>query len=310
MKKIDDQQIICPCCRNRHITKALSLSGGNVSSSWGVTTGERVIYRCLSCDVRFADSVFDSQADDQQMYDLDYQNTMSGDSPEKEKQSGLIEQSLERLKLIKPLKPVGKLLDIGCSTGIFLECAAQHQYNVSGLDPSLFACKKACRRLGNHIKIEQSDILQSNVMDREHFDIITLWDVIEHCRDMDNVMKKMVNALGPKGIIVIRTPDIKSIFFQAAVMAYHLSFKKIKYPVLSIFHADHHFFFSKTALIDLFHRHNLKILSIQSDPLLWKRFKYCECRRGAFVNAALIALYWAARCFNKGHGIIITGEKI
>ena len=303
------KNIICPCCHQRYTKEYLTLcSKKQLQSSWGVITGNRIIYHCLSCDVRFANSVFDSEKNDDRLYNHEYHNSMAGQSTQDEKRSGLIEQSLERLNLIKHLKSSGNLLDIGSSTGLFLQYA-QNNFNIFGIEPSDFACKKARNRLGKNAVIENSGILQSQIIFSESFDIITLWDVIEHFRDVDTALKKIVDSIKPNGIILIRTPDITSIFFQIALIAYSLSFKKFDYPVLSIFHADHHYFFSKKSLVNLLQRHSLKIVSIQSDPLLWKRFKYCECHRGFFINFALSLLYWVGRFFGKGHGIIIIGQK-
>lgn len=308
-KNKNNQNIVCPCCYKKCTKKYLQLfSKKKLSSSWGVTTGNRVIYHCLSCDARFADSVFDSDKNDRHMYNHEYHNSMSGESSKDEERSGLIEQSLERIKLIKRFKSSGFLLDIGSSTGLFLQYAKK-KFDISGIDPSSFACKKARKRLGKNATIEESGILQSEIISSESFDIVTLWDVIEHCRDVDRAMVKIIASIRPNGIIVVRTPDIASIFFQIALKAYHLSFRKINYPVLSIFHADHHYFFSKKSLINLFQKHNLQVVSIHSDPLLWKRFKYCECHRGFFINFALSFFYWSGRFFGKGHGIVITGKK-
>lgn len=95
-----------------------------------------------------------------------------------------------RLALISRFINGKSILDIGCGVGIFLEVAEQQGWKVSGLDISKCAVKQANHRLKEGhayaILIEDADYLPAS------FDVITLWNVMEHMSRPIESLEKMI----------------------------------------------------------------------------------------------------------------------
>lgn len=111
------------------------------------------------------------------------------------------------LSTIKKYVSEGKLLDIGCSTGFFLN-AARIDFEVVGLELSRWAVDFARTKL--KLKVFNEN-LNSVGFENDSFDVITLIDVIEHLPNPMDTLKEINRILKPSGIIYIVTPNINSL---------------------------------------------------------------------------------------------------
>ena len=100
-----------------------------------------------------------------------------------------------------------RLLDVGAYTGIFVEVAAQAGWDAQGLEPSAWAADLAQRR---GLPVVQG-FLRPGVFAPESFDVITLWDVIEHLTDPLGLLRSCRELLVPGGWIVVHTMDAGSL---------------------------------------------------------------------------------------------------
>jgi len=97
------------------------------------------------------------------------------------------------------------VLDVGCGTGEFLIKLRQRGIEVHGLEPSKFAAAYA-----SSVGL---DVFQGGVAEYRpgrSFDLITLWNVIEHLPDPAGDMARLRDLLATDGTIVILTPNIGS----------------------------------------------------------------------------------------------------
>jgi len=115
------------------------------------------------------------------------------------------ERSLAQLHRF--IKPPGDLLDVGCSTGFFLRVAREAGWRVTGLEPSQWAGGLA-RAEGLRV-VEGT--LEQRALGDERFDVVTLWDVIEHVRDPRGALRAAFELLRPGGVIALTTMDIESL---------------------------------------------------------------------------------------------------
>lgn len=117
---------------------------------------------------------------------------------------------------LKPLEeltgpPNGRsLLDVGCYTGVFVEIAEQHGWQAWGLEPSRWAVEEAESR-GLHVI---QGTLSSADLPTAHFDVVTLWDVIEHLTNPAEALRQTARLLRPGGLVVIHTINIESHFAE------------------------------------------------------------------------------------------------
>jgi len=100
------------------------------------------------------------------------------------------------------------LLDVGAYLGVFVEAAAAAGWDAWGVEPSSWAAAEARKRGLNVIEGTQ-DALEL----RDHrFDVVTMWDVIEHFDDPSAELCKAHQRLKPGGWLVVHTMDINSLF--------------------------------------------------------------------------------------------------
>lgn len=98
---------------------------------------------------------------------------------------------------------VRSILDFGCADGVFLEFCKTHfgsRTKVYGTDISASMLEQARRNGWNVFLLDEIDSLPMR------FDLITLWDVIEHVADPGAVIRKLSKLLAPNGRILIQTP--------------------------------------------------------------------------------------------------------
>lgn len=104
-------------------------------------------------------------------------------------------------------KPGGRILDVGCSFGFFMDVARQTGYEVQGIEVSEQASAFARDELGLDVRTWN---LAEAQFDAGAFDVITMWDVLEHLTDPHASLDKMHHWLKPGGILALATPNIAS----------------------------------------------------------------------------------------------------
>lgn len=101
----------------------------------------------------------------------------------------------------------GRLLDIGTAAGAFVAAARKAGWDASGCEPNKWLAEFGARHYG-------IDIRQGSVFDHDYepgsFDVVTLWDVIEHTPNPVDVVEHCRTLLKPGGLLVINYPDIGS----------------------------------------------------------------------------------------------------
>ena len=103
----------------------------------------------------------------------------------------------------------GRVLDIGCGEGYFLEVAQEKGWEIYGVEVSEFASKVAEGRLKR--KIFNGFLRDAHFPDK-YFDLITLFDTIEHLSDPFLELKEINRILKNGGFIYIQTPNIGGLF--------------------------------------------------------------------------------------------------
>ncbi|MBR9705525.1 class I SAM-dependent methyltransferase [Candidatus Pacearchaeota archaeon] len=149
----------------------------------------------------------------------------------------------EKYSIIKNLKK-GKILDIGCAKGEFLSFLKNKGYDVYGVEPS--ADSKIAEKKGIKVKNSISDFKKN------FFDIITMWQVIEHLHNPNETLKKINHLLKKDGNLVISTLNMES--------------SEAKFFKKHWFHLDiprHLYFFSPKTLKKLLQKNGFKIIKIK-----------------------------------------------
>lgn len=113
---------------------------------------------------------------------------------------------LKKLEKVFPRK--GKLLDVGTNTGLFVKLALENSWEALGIEPNKWAGEYAKKNYNIDIISKPFD---KGVFEKESFDVITMWDVIEHFTNPISQMKNVFWYLKPGGVFVFSTIDPESL---------------------------------------------------------------------------------------------------
>src|SRR5215467_13223678 len=116
------------------------------------------------------------------------------------------------VQFIRDFRKDGRLLEIGCAYGFFLE-EARRFYDVAGIEIA-DAAVAFCRARGLFVidgVAEESVLAQFGV-----FDVIVLLDVIEHLPDPQSTLALCRKHLNPGGVVMITTGDFSSLYARLA----------------------------------------------------------------------------------------------
>lgn len=153
-----------------------------------------------------------------------------------------------RLGLVERFVEKDSILDVGSSTGGFLEVAKERGWNPHGLDIVDHYRRQIREKLGIDIQIgEFMDVpLQEN-----SFTAINMGDSIEHMEHPKQALSRVYSILRKGGVLFIRTPDVESLsarFFRRKWIHY-----KPK---------EHLYYFSRTTLRQMLEQIGFRILQI------------------------------------------------
>lgn len=123
------------------------------------------------------------------------------------------------LDLLAKLHPhLGDLLDVGAATGFFLDLARQRGWKPCGVEPSKYASLVASQK---DLTVHCGVLEEVNLPDTS-FDVVTMWDVIEHVRDPAQLLKAACRVLRPAGTLALNTPDSRSLLARLLGLKWHL----------------------------------------------------------------------------------------
>lgn len=194
-------------------------------------------------------------------------------------------QLLKALSSITPLE--GKrLLDVGSSTGLFVEMAKSWGIDAEGLepDPSIVA---RCRMAGREVR---QGFFPDALGPDECFDIISFNDVLEHIPDPVQIARACFDHLADEGVVIVNLPNSRGLIYRIATILNRIG---IQLPMRRLwqegFRSPHLHYFSENVLQQLFQRegfqeiHRMRLEAVATKGL-WARIN-SDNRTGGVRNA-------------------------
>jgi 2-polyprenyl-3-methyl-5-hydroxy-6-metoxy-1,4-benzoquinol methylase len=248
--------------------------GGDVSAFRCTNSGygqHHTIVECLACGLVYANPRYDSgemlaryEAVEDPLY-----------VEEREGRVLTFERHLSPLEAIMPPGNHRRLLDVGCHIGVFVEIAARHGWDAWGVEPSHWAVTQA-RKEG--LQVVEGTMATADFVEAS-FDVITMWDVIEHLEHPSVEVAQAYHLLKPDGLLVAHTMDLNSLF--ARLMG-------DRWPWLMEMHL---YYFTRHTLSRLMEQAGFRVLAIKPQGR-YLRLGYLATRVGAFYHPLGRALGW------------------
>jgi ubiquinone/menaquinone biosynthesis C-methylase UbiE len=195
----------CLVCGNTNLTKALTCKDF-------VATGESFdLHRCQSCSFLFTNPR-PSVSEIGPYYQSDRYVSHAGDKGNfsfmYKVYDVVRDYSInQKLRLIKSYHKTGKMMDLGCGLGYFLDGVVKdNTFDVLGVDISQEAIDYVKNKFGYNVKNET----ELDSMDAHSFDAITQWHVLEHVHMLNERMQQLKRLLKPGGTMFIAVPNSNS----------------------------------------------------------------------------------------------------
>jgi 2-polyprenyl-3-methyl-5-hydroxy-6-metoxy-1,4-benzoquinol methylase len=241
----------CPICNNKEFKSYLTCNDYLVSNE------KFVIQECNACGFRLTNPRPDNKSIGNYYKSENYIS-------HNDESSGLINSIYRivrsytlraKLRLIERLNGgVGKLLDVGCGTGSFLESCKSNGWQITGVETDATVRIIAQDKLKVQVHQDLSEIPSS-----DSFDIITLWHVLEHVPNLNDTVIRLSMHLAPNGTLLVAVPNSNSFdayYFKEYWAAYDVP--------------RHLYHFTPSTIEKLFKK--LKLQLIETKPMVFDAF--------------------------------------
>lgn len=182
-----------------------------------------------------------------------------------------------------------RMLDVGCSVGLFLEIAKESGYLVTGVEPAELATETA-RSKGLDVRC---GFLEDLHFPESSFDVITMFEVIEHLKDPAGILKECHRILKPGGIIFISTGN---------AAGWTVRFLKNNWDYFDI-QKGHISFFNPESLNKIVRGAGFRVVDFETRSVKISSTKTLYTK----IIAELLNL--PAKILNKGHDLLFVAEK-
>jgi 2-polyprenyl-6-hydroxyphenyl methylase/3-demethylubiquinone-9 3-methyltransferase len=134
-------------------------------------------------------------------------------------------QQQVRLRQVQECLPLSgaHCLDLGAGAGLFASLLAAEGATVQGLEPQPVFCDFALRKFGLTFHPETVDAPYWQQDYAGAFDLITLWDVLEHVNFPVETLSQAVQLLKPGGYLLLDTPIRDALVYRLGEWSYRLS---------------------------------------------------------------------------------------
>lgn len=123
-------------------------------------------------------------------------------------QNPAVKLYLKELEKLKNITGPGRALDIGCAYGVFLDLAKKYGWDPHGVEIS----QKSSVYARKHFKIPVfSGKVEQAKFRTGSFELVTMWDLIEHLQDPLATLKEVKRILKKDGYVLILTINIDSL---------------------------------------------------------------------------------------------------
>lgn len=168
----------------------------------------------------------------------------------------------------------GKILDVGCGLGFFLEAAREKGWEVEGVEVSKHAVSYILRNL--KIRVFQGT-LESQHLPGNSFDVVTLFQLVEHLVNPLQTLSEVKRLLKPGGLVVLTTPN------QGSIVAKLLGRRWFQYK-----YQGHLYFFDQKTLKILLKKADFRDISIKGDSWQFLPLKFILSRIVYFYSVPLL----------------------
>jgi 2-polyprenyl-3-methyl-5-hydroxy-6-metoxy-1,4-benzoquinol methylase len=199
MRQVSTQKVACPLCASR------------VPMNPYFKNGADRIRKCPACSVAFvypraSGSELLSQYSPKYFQER-YESLQQSEYLNMESWQKKIALCLGRVNRLRGAK-TGLLLDVGCGKGWFLETARERGWQVQGVELCAEVAKRTMERVQTQVHVGS---IFDVALPSETFDLVTMFDVIEHLEAPIEALRICYRVLKPGGALALSTPNLRGL---------------------------------------------------------------------------------------------------
>ena len=272
------------------------------------------VLKCQNCNLVFLGSLEcknEIQKEEATYWDSEDQKNIYMDQ---KIQATFVKEFEDRLDAIERLTArVGRLLDVGCGVGHFLATARKRGWEVEGLDISHAASTVAERVYGFKVHV---GTLEHASLPKEGFDVVALWDVIEHIRKPIENLKAANQILREGGILAIKTPNEAGLFKQLVLGLYRTFGRPAAFLLKYVYYIPHYYSYTRKSLDLLLRRSGFEMaryeMDVTSREFAAEKIKvhYKNDSKHSWIITFLPLVYFFSKLLRKGNKMIVYARKV
>jgi SAM-dependent methyltransferase len=198
------ERIVCPLCRSPDYTPYATVQ----DRLMGIP-GQFTLVRCTRCELHYLNPR-PTMEELAHHYPRDYDpyTTALPDELPFFRRLSVRYGLRKRCRAVQRFKRGGRLLEIGCANGLFLDAMRRvGSWHVQGVEVNEPAARYARERLG--LDVVTGELADAEFPD-EAFDAVAMWDVLEHVHDPQATLHEIYRVLKPDGVLILRLPLLDS----------------------------------------------------------------------------------------------------
>lgn len=217
----------CPVCAAKNIKDKYQVKGYKIAE-------------CLECQALFVQEIVTDA------FLNKFYKQLKGDFVYEENNRKFLNRYYYKIKMeIEKIKPdKGSILDIGCSSGFFLD--QMEGWEKHGIEMSEKFGRTARDKIGDTVYIGS---FENYPVKNNYFDVITLQDVFDHFIDPYKNLKKCYDMLKPNGLILIKVHNTSCLYAKLTGANF--------YPIIP---PAHLFYFNEKSLKTILNRADFNFL--------------------------------------------------
>ena len=244
------------------------------------------VIRCRHCGSGLAQ--FRRRAAHHALEDFDHRYEADADE-------GKATQCWKLLNRVVGTRPGQRLLDVGCGRGAFLDVARAHGLHTTGLEPASGSAAIAGER---HPLISRG--VDALTPAEGQFDLITLWDVLEHLDDPGQSLRSLRPLLSPGGSLAILTPMMGSAYDRLALASHRMTRGKASQLLRMCWSEDHLTRFQPDGLQRF-------LLELQFSPISIRRVLVLSLQLDRYAGGSVLPPWTSSSAGNRFLSLLGVG---
>jgi len=204
ISQVKMERIVCPLCRSPDYTPYATVN----DRLMGIP-GQFTVVRCTRCELHYLNPR-PTMEELARHYPRDYDpfTTALPDELPFFRRVSVRYGLRKRCRAVQRFKRGGRLLEIGCANGLFLDAMRREGgWQVQGVEINELAARYARERLG--LDVVTGELADAGFPD-EAFDAVAMWDVLEHVHNPGETLREIYRVLKPDGVLILRLPLLDS----------------------------------------------------------------------------------------------------